>query len=139
MKNPFHRKTVSRAISEFAQSLERDLMDSNSELRQLFARVARSEAKNFFALHLGTELEKFERELAARAERVLAELGSAVPTLDQHVTSLPGLTCVKCSQSIREHISPAGEILCPNEAELGSAAPSLDQHAEDALRVTSDG
>lgn len=98
MKNPFHRKTVRRAISEFAQSLERDLMDSNSELRQLFARIARSEAKNFFALHLGTELEKFERELAARAERALAELGSAAPTLDQHAADAVALlrTCNGC-------------------------------------------
>ena len=80
------------------ERLHSELSDRDSELRQLFARVARSEAKNFFALHYGTEVEKFERELAARAERALAELGSAAPSLDQHAADAVALlrTCNGC-------------------------------------------
>jgi hypothetical protein len=69
------------------ERLRSELQDRDSVIRQLFARVARGEAKNFFALHVGTELEKFERELQQRRERALAELGSAAP----------GTTCVDCS------------------------------------------
>ncbi len=87
VKNLFRRVTADKLGSERAyvsmrERLHSELSDSESEVRQLFARVARSEAKNFFALHLGTELEKFERELSARAERALTNLGSAAPTLD---------------------------------------------------------
>lgn len=115
MKNPFKSPPSFDAVyNAIERRLTTMLVDRDSELRQLFARIARGEAKNFFALHLGTELEKFERELEQRSARALASLGSASPTLDQHVSTLPGLTCVKCTLPIREHTSPAGKILCPD-------------------------
>jgi hypothetical protein len=103
------------------ERLDSELRDSESELRQLFARVARSEAKNFFALHYGTEVEKFERELAARAERVLAELGSAAPSLEQYAADAVALTM-------------------PDAAAIATGVLAVkayhDQHTADVLTVT---
>lgn len=57
--------------------LDAQLQDPDSGIRQMFARVARSEAKNYFATVTGNHIEAFERELAARAQRALDNLGSA--------------------------------------------------------------
>lgn len=78
MKNPFRRQTKRELLYDVVQeALSLTLHDKESVPRQLLAIMARSETKNFFALHLGTELEKFERELEQRSARALATLGSA--------------------------------------------------------------
>ena len=81
MKSPFRRRKAEDRLTDwFALALA----DERTEIRQLLARVARSEAKSFFALQVGNNLEMFERELAERSARVLAQLGSAASSLDQH-------------------------------------------------------
>lgn len=90
MKNPFRR--VEKRLGEVGRFLDDQLTTPNSELRTVLAQVVRSEAKNFFALRVGLEIEQFERELAARAARTLTELGSAAPSLDQHAADAVALT-----------------------------------------------
>ena len=87
MKNPFRRRKAEERLTGW---LALALADERTEIRQLFARVARSEAKNFFALQTGNNIEIFERELAARSARALASLGSAA--LDQHAADAIELT-----------------------------------------------
>lgn len=65
--------------------LDAQLKDPNSELRQLLARLIRSEAKNVFSLMTGNELEIFDRLLAVRVSQALSSLGSAAPVADSTV------------------------------------------------------
>lgn len=114
MRNPFRRRSVERVLEEAFRWIMIDLRSPDSELRNAIVRVARSETKNMFGQHLDTEVEKFDRILADRVARALADMGSAAGTFSEHVIDVPGLTCVKCKLSIQEHTSPAGKIVCPD-------------------------
>lgn len=120
MRIILRRKERSRDMyASMHERLHSELADGESELRKLFARVARSESRDFFALHIGTELEKFERELQQRAERVLANLGSAAPALTAEQRSVADAAIEKAVR--RLHKIPDNEPLplcltdvCPN-------------------------
>ena len=80
MRNPFRQKLPADADAHYdvvSEALSLILSDKDSIPRQLLAILIRSEAKNFFALQVGNNVEMFERELEQRSARALASLGSA--------------------------------------------------------------
>lgn len=127
MQNPFRRNSVRRALTDFVHSLEQDLLDPNSEVRGLFARVARSEAKNFFGLHFDTEIEKFDRVLADRLAQALANLGSAAPApssqLDREIRR--ALTVLERDHRKALFALPADQVCFNSACATGEPVPHM--------------